>query len=174
MTYAALLGGINVGGRNIKMPEIKACFEGLDLKNVQTVLASGNVIFDSDSTDTIALRSKIEAGLTVTFSYPAYVHVISLTELQGVIKNFPFATGEPDYHAYVIFFSEPAASDRLRELVMPIGDEQVQHDQKVTYWRVSRGMTLDSSFAKQTAKLKVKTTTRNLNTLQKIVVKAST
>ena len=46
--YLALLRGINVGGKNkVPMVELKACFEELGYKNVQTYIASGNVIFES-------------------------------------------------------------------------------------------------------------------------------
>ena len=46
MKFVALLRGINVGGKNkVPMAELKACFEEVGCKNVQTYIASGNVIF---------------------------------------------------------------------------------------------------------------------------------
>jgi uncharacterized protein (DUF1697 family) len=46
--YVAFLRGINVGGRIIKMADLKVCFEKMDLNNVATLLNSGNVVFESD------------------------------------------------------------------------------------------------------------------------------
>jgi uncharacterized protein (DUF1697 family) len=46
--YVALLGGINVGGKNlIRMPALKACFEDAGFEDVTTYIQSGNVLFRS-------------------------------------------------------------------------------------------------------------------------------
>jgi len=45
--YVALLRGINLGGHTVKMDRLKKLFEELGLKNVETFIASGNVIFES-------------------------------------------------------------------------------------------------------------------------------
>ena len=50
--YAALLRGINVGGINIKMADLRSTFVDLGFENVKTVLASGNVLFDSPTVTT--------------------------------------------------------------------------------------------------------------------------
>ncbi len=71
--YAALLRGINVGGINIKMADLRSTFVDLGFENVKTVLASGNVLFDSDRDDVPALKSEIESGLRAEFHYEAWV-----------------------------------------------------------------------------------------------------
>ena len=43
----AFLRAINVGGHNVKMDRLRELFEALGLSNVETFIASGNVIFDS-------------------------------------------------------------------------------------------------------------------------------
>lgn len=66
--YVTFLRGINVGGnRIIKMPDLRACFEGLGFEDVSTVLQSGNVLFTSSSRSTNMLRRKIEAALAKAF-----------------------------------------------------------------------------------------------------------
>ena len=58
--YVALLRGINVGGANtVSMATLKAIFEKLGFINVSTYINSGNVIFQSDSTDSRRLETKI-------------------------------------------------------------------------------------------------------------------
>ena len=54
--YVALLRAINVGGRNVKMAELCALFEQARLTDVQSVIASGNVLFASRSGDSVALE----------------------------------------------------------------------------------------------------------------------
>ena len=63
MRYVALLGGINVGGHRVKMTELRAVFEALGFQNVATFIASGNVLFDADSTDALGLAAQIEQRL---------------------------------------------------------------------------------------------------------------
>ena len=47
--FIAFLRAINVGGHNVKMEELRVLFESLGFTNVETFIASGNVIFEADS-----------------------------------------------------------------------------------------------------------------------------
>ena len=47
--YAAFLRGVNVGGVNLKMAEVAKTLEDAGFTNVQTILASGNVVLESRS-----------------------------------------------------------------------------------------------------------------------------
>ncbi|MDD2284537.1 MAG: DUF1697 domain-containing protein [Paludibacter sp.] len=77
--YLALLRGINVGGKNIiKMSELQACFEGMNLTDVQTYIQSGNVIFKSSEQDRIKLSARIEQVLTLKFRYTSKIALNSL------------------------------------------------------------------------------------------------
>ena len=51
--YVVLLRGINVGtGRKVPMADLKKQCESLGLKNVQTYIQSGNLIFELETTGT--------------------------------------------------------------------------------------------------------------------------
>jgi Protein of unknown function (DUF1697) len=59
--YAALLCGINVGGKSlIKMTELTACFEAQGFRSVLTYIQSGNVLFEwgRSSSATLARGSR--------------------------------------------------------------------------------------------------------------------
>jgi uncharacterized protein (DUF1697 family) len=59
MIYAALLRGINVGGKNkIEMKRLKQTFERLGFSVVKTFIASGNVIFSDAASDAASLSKK--------------------------------------------------------------------------------------------------------------------
>jgi uncharacterized protein (DUF1697 family) len=45
--YVALLGGINVGGRSLKMADLRTIAEGCEFDDVSTFIQSGNVLFRS-------------------------------------------------------------------------------------------------------------------------------
>src|SRR6185503_22397 len=75
--YIALLRGINVGGINIKMAALADTVLALGHTGVHTVLASGNVVFDSDDADGAALKSGLEQALSAAFDYQSWVALLT-------------------------------------------------------------------------------------------------
>jgi len=167
--YIAFLRGVNVGGRIVKMADLKVCLEKAGLKNVVTLLQSGNVVFESDKSADV-LKKEIEEALTKTFNYPAKVQVLSLEMLGEIIKNYPFGTAGDSQHDYVIFVENGLEKDMAAEPFESSPGEKVQAGKGVVYWRVDKGSTLKSNFSKIMSKSKYKefNTNRNLRTLQKI------
>jgi uncharacterized protein (DUF1697 family) len=107
-TYAVLLRGVNVGGKNnVPMAALRRCLEGLGYSNVSTYIASGNVMLQSDkSSDEI--RDQIEEALPRDFELDdGRVRVLALTrdQLQAIVDGKPEGFGEqPDtYHSDAIF-----------------------------------------------------------------------
>lgn len=171
--FVALLRGVNVGGINIKMADLKAAVEALGLTNVKTVLASGNVLFDSERTDLAALKAEIETCLRNRFGYEAWIVLLDQPTLARIVEDFPFEADREGWHPYVLLSSDPAS---LRDLLasadgLDTADEGIQMGDGVLYWHVERGRTLDSPFGKLTGKAKYKSTTtnRNLRTLRKLL-----
>jgi uncharacterized protein (DUF1697 family) len=108
--YVALLRGINVGGANlIPMTALRAAFEALDLVDVGTFIASGNVLFRSGPTDARALASRIEAALSKEFGYAATVVLRSRAQMRTIVRRAPDGFGEsPQVYRYdVVFVKEP-------------------------------------------------------------------
>ncbi|MCX6027691.1 MAG: DUF1697 domain-containing protein [Chloroflexi bacterium] len=50
----AFLRAINVGGHTVKMDRLRQIFESLGFSNVETFIASGNVVFETTAQDTAA------------------------------------------------------------------------------------------------------------------------
>ncbi|MFO0781853.1 MAG: DUF1697 domain-containing protein [Candidatus Saccharimonadales bacterium] len=167
--YVAFLRGINVGGRVIKMADLAACCEKAGLNQVKTVLQTGNVVFESDKSEA-ELKRLLEDTLTSTFDYPAKVQVLSIPELQKIIDEYPFGEPKPNIHDYLIFIENELEQLLLAEKYELALGEKVAAGKGVIYWRVEKGLTLKSSFAKVLTKAKYKpfNTNRNLNTLKKI------
>jgi uncharacterized protein (DUF1697 family) len=170
--YAAFLRGINVGGRIIKMAELKVCLEKLGFKDVTTLLQSGNVIFESASNQ-IEAKKQIEQSLTKTFNYPAKVWVLPLAEIEQIVNQNPFVAAPKDFHQYVIFFENGLEKEFVKETVDTTG-EAVKEGKGVAYWKTQKGQTLKSARGKLLAKTKYRdfNTNRNVNTLQRIIQKA--
>ena len=89
--HIAFLRAINVGGKNlIKMDELKKRFETLGFKNVRTYIQSGNVIFQSPTSDQNALAKKIENLLHKNLSSDVLVFLRTVEELNAIVKFDPY------------------------------------------------------------------------------------
>jgi uncharacterized protein (DUF1697 family) len=88
----------------------------MGFENVKTLIASGNVIFDSESDNSDALEKKIKKTLSTRFNYDAIVMLRSIDEIEIIIKLDPFKkiTPNPKIKFYVVFLSnEPKTLPRL-------------------------------------------------------------
>jgi uncharacterized protein (DUF1697 family) len=61
--YIAFLRAINVGGHTVKMDVLRQHFAALGFSNVETFIASGNVVFETTAKNTRTLEQKIEKHL---------------------------------------------------------------------------------------------------------------
>ena len=168
--YVAFLRGVNVGGRIIKMADLKICLEKAGLADVRTLLQSGNVVFGSQLSGD-RLKVLIEDALTKTFGYEAKVQVMPIGRLEDVVQDYPFGVAGEAQHDYVVFMENGLEGDVVAETFKLADGEQVIAGAGVVYWRVDKGQTLKSDFAKVLTKTKYKThnTNRNLKTLKKII-----
>lgn len=111
--YAALLRGINVGGNKpVKMDELKLTFESMGFKNVRTVLASGNVLFETKEQSTMILKKKVEENLKKNFGIEIIVIIRSIEELQKLSDMDPFKgiNVTKQTRLYVTFLPEKSKS----------------------------------------------------------------
>jgi uncharacterized protein (DUF1697 family) len=171
--YIALLRGVNVGGITVKSAELREVFESLGFDSVRTVLASGNVAFESDRGDAAALKRAIESALGERFGYEAWIVLLTRDELEQVVAAFPFDAEREGWHPYVLFASD---AEHLAELVaaadgLDQADDVIAAGDGVVYWHCRRQAGVDSAFSKLTAKARFKptTTNRNLRTLRKLL-----
>lgn len=105
--HVAFLRGVNLGKRSVKSDKLKAAFEAMGFGNVKTLLASGNVLFDSKAGQ--GLQLKIETGLRAQFGFEVGTVLRTLDELKAVTASDPFA-GEMEndnQKLYVMLFAEP-------------------------------------------------------------------
>ena len=90
-TFISMLRGINVSGqKKIKMEELKALYESLNLKSVKTYIQSGNVIFECSHSNISELTNKIEKIIKQTFGFSVTVIIRTKNEFKHLIDNNPF------------------------------------------------------------------------------------
>ncbi|MCI0706328.1 MAG: DUF1697 domain-containing protein [Ignavibacteriae bacterium] len=111
--YVAFLRGINVGGVIVKMDALKKAIESLKFKNVRTLLASGNVLFETKRSTNDAISKTIEEKLKKTFGREIGVIVHSIAEIEKLVKNNPFKGVKitPDTRLYVTFLARKPKSN---------------------------------------------------------------
>ena len=176
--YVALLRGINVNGITIAMNDLTALFHELGYTDIKTVLASGNVIFTIDSplvdkADAAALKARIEDALTARFEYEAKIVLVDGESLDRIVRSYPFTADRDGWHSYVMFSSDPGDLTELagHAKELDVADERIELGHGVLYWEVRKATGIKSAFSKKSAKIKYRetTTTRNLNTLHKLL-----
>ena len=117
VTYIAFLRGINSGlNPTLKMDVLKKVFEELDFQSVKTVIASGNVIFDTEAMDESDLEQTIEKALPRGIGFESTTIVYKLADLKRLFKLNPFKGIKipPSTRPFFTFLKKPPrASQRL-------------------------------------------------------------
>ncbi|MDE2040959.1 MAG: DUF1697 domain-containing protein [Patescibacteria group bacterium] len=108
MRYITLLRGIGPTNPNMKSARLKAVFEGLGFRNVRTVIASGNVIFESPARDILRLERRIEKALPEKLGFNSTAIIRTEREFRALAKRDPFRgirDQKPNY-LLVTFFKD--------------------------------------------------------------------
>ncbi|ANE47814.1 hypothetical protein SY83_17670 [Paenibacillus swuensis] len=173
ITYIALLRGINVSGQKmIKMDRLKELFNQLGYLEARTYIQSGNVIFRSESKDTIKISQQIVLGIKNTFDFDVPVVVRTVEDFQRVLEGNPFAENilEEEGKIYVSFLSDPPVPEHieiLQSFRSPVDEYIVKEKEVYIFCRESYGKSLFSNnFLEK--KLKVFATTRNWKTVNSL------
>lgn len=176
MRYIALLRGINVAGRNIKLAELRQTFTDFGLTNVGSYIQSGNLFFDSDVDDDRLLRQQLEAQLFVALGYTVPVCLRTVAELERVMALDPFTGVEmtPETRFSVTFLAEPIAVDLPVPYQTPKGDFDLvgKTDAELfVVWHLAGGRP-GNGFTLLEKAVPVPTTTRFWHTAAKILAAA--
>jgi uncharacterized protein (DUF1697 family) len=118
--YIAFLRAINVGGHTVKMNQLRELFAAIELANVETFIASGNVIFETPEADAQALERRIERQLLASLGYAVATFLRTPTELAAVAGYQPFAPQELAAEGnllYVAFLPVPPAEAEHQKLL---------------------------------------------------------
>ena len=169
-SFTVFLRGINVGGINIKMAELRQALKSAGFPDARTLLASGNVVLTS-SLDATAVKRECEKCLRETFGYDAWVVVLDAARVADLVTACPYPDDDKTTHTYITLSSDSGMLDELEAAGAALeGAEQKRLGPEALAWLAPAGGTLDSPFSKITSKARFKasTTTRNLRTLIKV------
>lgn len=166
-TYIGLLRGINVGGKVLKMADLKEAVTALGFGGARTYLQSGNLVFRAPKADDEALGAKISKAIAETAGMDVHVMIRNAAEWDAMIDNnpFPAATALPKtLHAFVL--DRPPDESRTSDLAgKDFGSEEWQIVGDTLYLHTPDGFgksRLGNSIERM---LKVPMTGRNWNTV---------
>jgi uncharacterized protein (DUF1697 family) len=170
----SLLRAVNVGGRNlIKMEALCALYSSLGLRDVQTYVQSGNVVFRSEARDIERLSGKIENAIEEDFGFRPAVISRTTAELREVIARNPFGARrdvEPNKLLVTFLTGIPTREARASALQIECAPEELCVEARELYIYYANGMGRPKlSVALLEKKLQVQGTGRNWNTVQRLL-----
>lgn len=175
--YIAFLRAINVGGHTVKMDLLRRLFESLGFSNVETFIASGNVVFETRSKDAQALERKIENSLRQALGYEVATFIRTDAELAAIASYEPFGQSALDAAAALnIAFLADRLDDKSKQRLMALRtdvDDFHVHGREI-YW-LCRKRQSDSNISNAVLEKTVgqKSTLRGTNTVKRMAARYS-
>jgi len=173
--FIAFLRAINVPGHTVKMDHLRRLFESFGFSNVETFIASGNVVFETTGKNAAALESKIAAGLNKALGYEVATFIRSDAELAAIANHKPFPQSALDaaMALNIAFLAEALDAKRKQKLMAlktEIDDFAVRG--REVYWLCRRKQS-ESTFSNTVLEktLGAQATLRGANTIRKIADK---
>lgn len=160
--YIALLRAVNVGGTGkLPMTDLRDMCAGIGFENVQTYIASGNVVLSSEL-DAAGVKAALEERLEAYAGKPVGVMVRTGPEMARIAAGNPFPEA-PGNRVAVLFLD--GAPD-------PADIENPAHQADEVIWPGEREIYIHYPSGQGRSKLHLKAfrtgTVRNLNTVVKL------
>jgi uncharacterized protein (DUF1697 family) len=175
--FVAFIRAINVGGHVVKMADFTQYFVDMGFRNVSTVIASGNVIFDVPAARAAKreqLQARITARLSEILGFQADTFLRTPAELRAIAQRAPFGeVGAPSV-VYVHFLSAEQLGDAAARLAA-LGNEvdEIVLDGLEMYWLQRRGVGESRVKAGEMARVITgPATSRNITTVRRVAEKA--
>jgi uncharacterized protein (DUF1697 family) len=172
--YIAFLGSINVGGNRLTMADLRYAFEREEFENIETVVASGNVLFDYEDRPTDGLEDLIGHMMADRFDIDTFAAVRNVAEVRAAIEGNPFADGD-DQKVHTLFLSTEPDPDNFAALAQVHagrGPERLAMGPRslyIDYVDGVGGSRLTNAFIER--RLGARGTARNMRSLRRILDK---
>jgi uncharacterized protein (DUF1697 family) len=175
--FVSMLRGVNVGGSSrIKMDALTAVYESMGLRDVRTLLQSGNVVFRSRIKDRQQLAQRIQQEMERQLDLQSEVLIRTLAELESIFERSPILSPKADMSKLLVMFlsTVPDAKSQARLLKWHQGNEMLELRGPEVYLYYPDGVGRSKlSSAVIENQLGVSGTARNWNTLTKLLEAAT-
>lgn len=169
-TYAILLRGVTPTGKNkVPMADLRAALTNAGLDDVQTYIQSGNAIARTQL-DGTSLQSLVHEVIAREIGAQLEVIVRTHQELKAVMADNPFPVAAASRIYFSLLASPPAPSLAEDFLALRFSPDEVEVVGSTIYTLYATKYS-DSKFNNNffERKLKVVATTRNFNTMSRLV-----
>jgi uncharacterized protein (DUF1697 family) len=170
-TDVAFLRAINVGGRVVKMDQLRQLFTTMELANVKTFIASGNVIFESATRSSSTLEKRVAGGLQKALGYGVGTFIRTAEEVADVAAHEPFKSSELRKGTLFIGFLEETLNAQQQKLVAAMRtptDDLAVHKREIYWLSKTNFSNAQFSPAKMEKALAMGATFRNSSTVRRI------
>lgn len=170
----AFLKGINVGGHRLTMDELRQALAPVGLSDLQTFIASGNVIFASDARDADSLETQVGDTLREALGYDVETFVREVPSLAPLTEFVESERPDETWKPHVLFTHEHASKSVRENLsALETADDTFHHFEREVVWMRRGGLSdstikmhhLDKAMERRPA------TARTLRTVQRIAAK---
>jgi uncharacterized protein (DUF1697 family) len=173
-----LLRGVNVGGHNkIGMDSLRDLCSSLKLRNPQTYIQSGNVVFATNEKDLGKLARRIEDCIEKEHGFRPTIMLRTAAEMRAIIARNPFASRKNiDPGKLVVSFlaEAPTAEAAKRFTEIKVGPEELRVSGRELYIYFPDGQGRSKLPAALDRAAKIPATARNWNTVLKLLAMAET
>jgi uncharacterized protein (DUF1697 family) len=172
--YIALLRGVNLLSHNrIKMDALRTVCESIKLRDVQTYIQSGNIVFRTKETNGAKLAARIECAIEAEFGCRPAVILRTTSQWKESIARNPFAK-RPDVapNKLLVHFlaGDPGEEARTKACAIPPAPEELHIFERELYIHYPNGMARPKlSMAAVERALKITGSGRNWNTVLKLL-----
>ncbi|HMD30355.1 MAG TPA: DUF1697 domain-containing protein [Candidatus Acidoferrales bacterium] len=170
----SMLRGVNLAQHHrVKMDALRALYQSLKLRDPQTFIQSGNVLFRTEEKDLARLAARIQKGIETKFGFRSDVILRTVAEMKDVIRRNPFAARrgiDPRKLLVTFLATGPGAEIRRQCLAIKADPEELHIDGRELYIYFPNGVArpkLSWSVLERT--LKTTGTARNWNSVQKLL-----
>lgn len=160
-SYVALLRGVNLGKRQLKMDDLRRIGGELGLASPRTFIASGNLLFTSDRSEA-ELKRQLEHALEAHMGAAVGVMIRTAKEMADAVSANPFAD-QPGNRVVAIFLDERPPKGFAGE-ARHVANERVAPGKREIYVHYPDGQ----GRSKLQIAAAAKGTARNMNSVAKL------
>jgi uncharacterized protein (DUF1697 family) len=175
-SYAAFLRAVNLGSnRKASGTDLRAVFEGLGFKDVDTFRNSGNVVFDAGRESAAKLTKRIEAGLEEGLGFEVVTFLRTANDVLAIAADEPFApklveASKGKVQVWILP-EKPPQGARKQVLALGTDADRLAFGTRELYWLPSGGTQKSELDQAAIAKLLGPTTMRTKGTIEQLAAK---